>query len=111
MKKVFGTLPSGQTAYLYTITCGGLTAEISDFGAAVVKLFVPDSAGRLADVVLGFDDPNEYAASGTFFGATVGRSANRIKNGRFTLNGKEYRIFIIIFMFINMQLVYQLLVK
>ena len=48
MKKVFGTLPSGQTAYLYTITGGGLTAEISDFGAAVVKLFVPDSAGRLS---------------------------------------------------------------
>lgn len=90
MKKVFGTLPSGQTVCLYTITGGGLTAEISDFGAAVVKLFVPDSAGRLADVVLGFDDPNEYAASTTYFGAVVGRNANRVGGAAFTLNGKRY---------------------
>lgn len=92
MKKIFGTLPGGETAFLYTITGAGLTAEISDYGATIVKLLVPDPKGNVADVVLGFDDPNEYAASGTFFGATVGRSANRIKNGRFTLNGKEYRM-------------------
>ena len=92
MKKIFGTLPGGETACLYTITGAGLTAEISDYGATIVKLLVPDAKGNVADVVLGFDDPNEYTASGTFFGAAVGRNANRVRNGRFSLNGKEYQM-------------------
>ncbi len=90
MKKPFGTLPDGSQASLYTLSGGGLIAQISDYGAAIVKLFVPDSQGRLADVVLGFDDPNDYASSGTFFGAVVGRNANRIQDASFTLNGRRY---------------------
>ena len=90
MKKLFGPLHGGGEAYLYTITGGGLRAEISDYGATLVKLFVPDRDGNLADVVLGFDDPNDYTASGTFFGATVGRNANRIAGAAFKLNGLPY---------------------
>lgn len=92
MEKIFGTLPDGSKAHLYTITGGNLTAVISDYGATVVKLLVPDQNGVTADVVLGFDDPNEYTASTAFFGAVVGRNANRIGSARFPLNGKEYQI-------------------
>lgn len=92
MKQLFGTLPDGKEAYLYTITSGNLTAVISDFGATLVKLLVPDGNGILADVVLGFDTPQEYAASDTFFGAVVGRNANRMKGARFTLGGREYSL-------------------
>ena len=90
MKKTFGAMPNGETAYLYTITNGVLTAEISDCGATLVRLFVPDREGNLADVVLGFDTPCDYIASGTFFGATVGRNSNRIGGAAFSLNGKVY---------------------
>ena len=90
MKTFFGKTPQGEDAYLYTIACRDLRAEISDFGATVVKLFVPDRHGKLADVVLGFDSPAEYAASDTYFGATVGRNANRIRNACFVLNGKTW---------------------
>lgn len=92
MKELFGFLPNGQEASLYTISCGKLTAKISDYGATLVRLYVPDSQGNVADVVLGFDDPNQYTASGTFFGATVGRNANRLKNAAFTLQGKVYSL-------------------
>lgn len=92
MKKYFGILPSGQKAYLYTIRGGGLTAVISDLGATVVKLFVPDSRGELADVVLGFDKPVDYIRSGTYFGAVVGRNANRVGDAGFSLGGRHYEL-------------------
>ena len=90
MKTFFGKTPQGGDAYLYTISCGALRAEVSDFGATLVKLFVPDSTGNVADVVLGFDSPADYAASDTYFGATVGRNANRIKNACFVLDNKTW---------------------
>ncbi len=92
MKKPFGVRSDGQQAYLYTIRGGGLTAEISDHGATLVKLFVPDRQGRVEDVVLGFDSPDEYTQSTTYFGCTVGRSCNRIGGARFRLNGREVRV-------------------
>jgi len=91
-KKPFGMLPDGRQAYLYTIRCGDLEAAISDFGATLVSLLVPDKAGNLADVVLGYDDAAAYAASSEFLGATVGRNANRIRGGTFCLNGKTYNL-------------------
>ncbi len=90
MKEKFGILPTGEEAFLYTISCGAVRAVISDLGATVVKLFVPDKKGNISDVVLGFDDPNDYIASGTYFGAVVGRNANRVGGAKFTMNGKEY---------------------
>ncbi len=92
MKTFFGKTPSGESAYLYNIRCGRMTAVISDFGATLVRLYVPDSRGNLADVVLGFDAPADYAASDTYFGATVGRNANRIKNAAFVLSNTTYAL-------------------
>lgn len=90
MKKSFGILPSGQQASLYTISCGKITATVTDYGAHLVSLLVPDKNGTVADVVLGYDDANGYRTGGCFFGATVGRSANRIAGASFELNGKTY---------------------
>lgn len=92
MKKPFGVRADGQQTYLYTISGDGVTAEISDHGATLVKLFVPDSKGCAGDVILGFDHPDDYTQSGTFFGATVGRNANRVGGAQFVMNGKTYRL-------------------
>jgi len=94
MKKVFGQLPSGETAYLYTITSGPLTAAITDFGGNLVSLWVPDKNGNVADVVLGYDSPADYAADDVFLGAPVGRNANRIGDACFRLVGKNYFLFV-----------------
>jgi len=93
MKKTFGILPSGETASLYTISGGGLTARVTDYGANLVQLHVPDRQGRLADVVLGYDDCNGYrVTNGAALGATVGRNSNRLKDASFRLNGRTYQL-------------------
>ena len=92
MCEKFGVLPNGQTASLYTIQSGKMTAVFTDMGATLVKLFVPDRDGEVADVVLGFDDPKQYLESTTFFGAVVGRNANRLGGASFVLNGKRYEM-------------------
>ena len=93
MKENFGILPTGETATLYTIACGGLTAAVTDYGATLVKLMVPDKNGKLEDVVLGFDDVNGYrTGNGGFLGATVGRNANRMKGAAFVLGGKTWSL-------------------
>ena len=92
MKKPFGVLPSGEQTYVYTISLGAITAEISDYGATLVRLYVPDAKGELADVVLGFDDCNGYRTSTTYFGATVGRNANRVGGAKFHMNGKQINL-------------------
>ena len=92
MKKPFGMLADGRQPMIYTICGSGLTAEISDLGAAVIKLFVPDAKGNIADVVLGFDDPNDYIASTTFFGSVVGRNANRVGNASFRLGDRTVKM-------------------
>jgi len=89
MKKAFGVLPTGEQASVYTISYGAMRAEISDFGATLVRLYVPDQKGELADVVLGFDDANGYRTSTTYFGATVGRNANRVGGATFMLGDKK----------------------
>ena len=86
-KNPFGTLPGGKQAFLYTISNDGLTAQISDFGATLVRLYV-----QAEDVVLGFDDANAYLNSTTYFGATVGRNANRIGGAAFALNGETVQL-------------------
>lgn len=88
MKEPFGTLPSGETATLYTLCVGRISAAVTDYGATLVRLFVPDSEGNLADIVLGYDDCNGYrTANGACLGATVGRNANRLQGASFLLNG------------------------
>ncbi len=70
----------------------GWRAEFCDLGATLVRLFVPDRAGRLGDVVLGFDDTDGYLRSRSYHGCVVGRFGNRIARGRFTLDGRPYTL-------------------
>jgi aldose 1-epimerase len=90
----FGELPDGSKAKLYVLSnAKGMQAKISDFGATLVSLQVPDKDGVLADVTLGFDKPADYLAKeNPYFGATVGRFGNRIAHGKFTLDEKEYTL-------------------
>ena len=89
-QRTFGTLPSGEEVQIYHLeNKSGAFAEVLQFGAILVKLCVPDRDGRLKDVVLGYDDLAGYEVNGCFFGATIGRSGNRIAQSRFTLDGKE----------------------
>ncbi|HEY4186848.1 MAG TPA: aldose epimerase family protein [Polyangia bacterium] len=83
----------GVEVDLYTLTnANGLTLKVTTYGAIVTSLSVPDRAGRLADVVLGFDDLAGYLKGHPYFGVTVGRVANRIRNATFELEGKTYRV-------------------
>lgn len=78
---------------IYTLTNkNGASAQITNYGGIVVALNVPDQSGRLGDVVLGFDNLEEYLKVHPFFGALVGRYGNRIANGKFSLHGVEYTL-------------------
>jgi aldose 1-epimerase len=90
----FGKLPDGQAVQKYTITNpAGMKVVLTDYGAAVVSLFVPDKAGKLDDVSLGFDSIKGYLGKNNpFFGATIGRYGNRIADGTFTLDGTTYKM-------------------
>ena len=90
MTKFFGTMPSGEQASLYTISCGGITASVTDCGAALMALTVPDSLGNLDDVVLGYDCAEDCLKGSAYIGATVGRNANRVKGSAFSLGGRVY---------------------
>ena len=92
-KKVFGKTPSGETVDLYTLkNAKGMEANISTYGGVLVSLKVPDRAGTLGDVVLGFDDFNGYLLPPPYFGAIVGRYGNRIGHAQFKLDGVEYHL-------------------
>lgn len=90
--KPFGVLSGGEQAHLYTIAWGEMEACITDFGATLVRLMVPDRAGNTADVVLGFDDAGAYQTCDEFLGATVGRNANRIAKASFRLGETTYEL-------------------
>ena len=92
-KRLFGKLPDGREAYLYTLKNGaGMEVVITDFGAAVVSLIVPDRSGKREDIVLGYDSLDGYVNGNSYFGVIVGRYGNRIGKGKFTLNDKEYQL-------------------
>jgi aldose 1-epimerase len=92
-KQVFGKLANGTPANIYTLTNkNGMQAKITNFGATVVSLAVPDRDGHLADVTLGYDDLRSYEADTSFFGGIIGRYANRIAGGRFSIEGIEYKL-------------------
>jgi aldose 1-epimerase len=89
----FGKTEDGQAVDLYTLTNDkGMEVSITNFGATVVSIKVPDRNGKMADVVLGYDDLKGYETGTAFFGGTVGRYANRIAHGQFTLDGKVYHL-------------------
>jgi aldose 1-epimerase len=89
----FGKTADGAEVFLFTLAnAHGVKAKLINYGAILTELHVPDKKGKTADVVLGFDDLKGYLAGHPYFGATVGRVANRIAKGKFTLDGKEYKL-------------------
>jgi aldose 1-epimerase len=90
----FGTAADGTPVNVYMLTnSSGVVAKLIDRGATLVEWQVPDKNGQMADVVFGFDDVAGYESpANAYFGATVGRVANRIAKGKFTLDGKEFTL-------------------
>jgi aldose 1-epimerase len=89
----FGTAPGGEAVELYTIANGrGIELRVATYGGVIVSLLAPDRAGRPADVVLGYDSLDGYRSDAQYFGAIVGRYANRIAHARFELDGKTYSL-------------------
>ena len=80
-------------ATMYTFeNKNGMVMEVTDFGAVLYSLMVPDKDGNLVDVNLGYATPEAYAKETSGFGATIGRNGNRIGGAKFTLNGKVYEL-------------------
>lgn len=88
----FGKTADGQEVTLFTVKNGDLEMELINYGASIVSLKAPDKNGTLANVNVGFDDVSRYEGAHPYFGATVGRYANRIAKGKFSLDGKDYSL-------------------
>ncbi|HOA99725.1 MAG TPA: aldose epimerase family protein [Candidatus Atribacteria bacterium] len=95
-KSFWGNTKEGAPIYLYTLTNdNGVMVQLTNYGATVVSLYVPDKEGNLGDVVLGFDSVSDYEKPdpyNPYFGATIGRYGNRIAGGQFTLDEKTYTL-------------------
>ncbi|MEI7981948.1 MAG: aldose epimerase family protein [Bacteroidota bacterium] len=92
MKTPFGTIHN-KPVFLYTLTnASGLIVKITNYGGIITSILMPDKNGKQGDIVLGYDSLKDYIANSPYFGATVGRYANRIAGGRFTLHGKSYKL-------------------
>ena len=91
-KKNFGVLSNGKKAKLYTLCAGDIKFSLTNIGAAWTSLYVPSHNGTSDDILLGFSGIDGYLNNIPFFGVTVGRFANRIKNAAFSLNGKKYSL-------------------
>jgi aldose 1-epimerase len=94
-KTLFGKLPDGTEIQLFTLrNTKGAVAKVITYGATLTELWVPDKSGKNADVVLGFDNLAGYLTDHPYFGATVGRYANRVAKGQFRLDGRTYSLFV-----------------
>lgn len=90
-EEIFGILPEGDTVYQYTLTNeNGIRIKIINYGGIVTGIYVPDKNGNSGDVVLGFDTLQKYVTNDPYFGAIIGRYANRIARGTFELEGQQY---------------------
>lgn len=91
-KTNFGNIDN-QDVYLYTIeNQNDIKVSITNYGAIITSITMPDKVGKTGDIVLGYDSLSQYVANNPYFGAIVGRYANRIAGGRFTLDGKTYKL-------------------
>ena len=89
----FGATPDGEAVELYTLTnANGMVAKITTFGGIVTELLVPDKDGAFGDVALGFSSLDGYTGDHPYFGAIIGRVANRIAKGQFSLDGADYQL-------------------
>ncbi|MBQ6243395.1 MAG: galactose mutarotase [Bacteroidales bacterium] len=92
-RKIWGKTQDGKAIYKYTVTnASGASVVLTNIGAGIVAINVPDKAGKLGDVVLGYGKAESYFADGPCSGKVPGRYANRIAKGKFTLDGKEYTL-------------------
>ena len=92
MKQNFG-IADGKPVYLFTLSNEkGITIKITNYGGIITSILVPDKNGKFGDIVLGYNTLEEYIKNSPYFGAIVGRYANRIAKGQFTLDGKKYTL-------------------
>ena len=90
---IYGKMPDGQEVKIYTLTNkNGVTAQVTEYGAILVSVEAPDMAGTVRELTCGYDTLAGWLTNTSYFGATVGRFANRIQDGRFNLDGKEYQL-------------------
>ena len=91
--KIWGKTPDGKDIKLYTLTnANGVKVQLSDIGAGIVSIVTPDRDGHMDDIVLGYPNATDYYGDGPCAGKTPGRFANRIANGRFKIDDKEYQL-------------------
>ena len=92
-EKTVSKLPDNRPVKVYTLTHpSGISATVSDLGATLRTLSVPDRDGKTANILVGYTEPGQWLDNASFFGSTVGRYANRIAGGKFPLDGKEYTL-------------------
>lgn len=92
-RKHFGIGPEGEDVYLYTLANkNGVEVSITNYGGTITSIMAPDRNGVFGDVVLGYETLDDYIKNPRYFGALIGRHANRIARGRFSLNGVEYQL-------------------
>lgn len=92
-QELYGKMPDGRDVKIFTLTnARGLTAKVTEYGAILVSMEVPDKDGKTADVTHGYDDLAGWLTNTNYFGSTVGRFGNRIADGRFSLDGKEFKL-------------------
>lgn len=92
-QELFGKMPDGREVSIITLTNkNGLKARVTEYGATLVSMEVPDKHGKTADITHGYDTLAGWLTNTSYFGATVGRFGNRIKDGKFTLDGKNYTL-------------------
>ena len=92
-KRSFGRLSDGTETTLYTLRgAGGLTIDVADYGGRLVRCYAPDRFGNYADVTLGWNTAGEYEKQGFSMGTLIGRYGNRIRDGKFTLDGTTYQL-------------------
>ena len=89
----YGAMPDGKKVKVFTLTNkNGLTAKVIEYGAILISMETPDKSGESADITHGYDNLEGWLTNTSYFGATVGRFGNRIKDGKFTLDGKDYKL-------------------
>ncbi len=92
VRQSFGTLPDGRAVEIVSLRAPGIEARVITYGATLQALLVPDRDGRVDDVVLGHDDLQGYLDERNFYGATIGRYANRIAGGTFAIDGERFTV-------------------
>jgi aldose 1-epimerase len=91
--KIFGILPDGREAHIFTLSNkNGVQVSITNYGGIIQSILLPNGRDAWVDIVAGYDTLEEYVADKAYFGATVGRYANRISGGSFILNGQQYKL-------------------